>query len=463
MVYCTNNCQKKIVHVADDVVGSSQDSLVLHSSGIVNINEYLHWASPGGTTADANTMGTVGDDFIPKLTVGAIGSGKTTLLRSKAEIQRFSSGLAWAIIYLVSDSRYIKKYSAESGIVWMYDQNWYNFGNIVPDQVTPASDATPLADSGTGVAGSSTEYSRRDHKHLLQVSDGLPCKDTSVGNIGTTSSYARPDHQHPTQTADTIPVIDSADGSYGAVDSYARNDHSHPINVQTNASIVPVVNGVGNNVTSAYYSRHDHIHPQQLTYDGNITATNSLNQEEQITKYYQQMEKLKIFKINTRTRFGKIQFNQHQTKDTEIDKYQYQFIPSLSSEYLDQGLRIGADGYPLTFNDNRFVDVATNQTIKGINTIGKLIQVIPTVGRTFNEGTRISRHPTNKWSKTQFHSDPNSNSGCFDNQWLIGASRTNDFNPLGFAIVKAGQEGQTDRGLMISADGNTLTFNGRVL
>ncbi|KAA6359164.1 MAG: hypothetical protein EZS28_045309, partial [Streblomastix strix] len=101
----------------------------------------------------------------------------------------------------------------------------------------------------------------------------LTSKDTSVGIVGQASSYARSDHQHPILTVSTIPVSDSADGSYDTVDSYARNDHSHPINVQTNASIVPIVNGVGNNGTSAYYSRHDHIHPQQLTYDGNVTAT----------------------------------------------------------------------------------------------------------------------------------------------------------------------------------------------
>ncbi|KAA6386324.1 MAG: hypothetical protein EZS28_018148 [Streblomastix strix] len=162
--------------------------------------------------------------------------------------------------------------SAESGTVWMCDAEWYNSGDTVPDQVTPASNSTPLIDSGTGVAGTSTEYSRGDHKHPLQVNDVLPSKDTSVGTVGQASSYARSDHQHPIQTVDTIPVSGSADGSNGTVDSYARNDHSRPINVQTNASIVPVVNGVGNNGTSAYYSRHDHVHPQQLTYDGNVTA-----------------------------------------------------------------------------------------------------------------------------------------------------------------------------------------------
>ncbi|KAA6356729.1 MAG: hypothetical protein EZS28_047744, partial [Streblomastix strix] len=88
-------------------------------------------------------------------------------------------------------------FSAESGTVWMYDAAWYNSGDIVPDQVTPASDATPLVDSGTGVAGTSNEYSRGDHKHPLQVSDVLPSKDTSVGTVGQASSYARSDHQHP--------------------------------------------------------------------------------------------------------------------------------------------------------------------------------------------------------------------------------------------------------------------------
>ncbi|KAA6379313.1 MAG: hypothetical protein EZS28_025159, partial [Streblomastix strix] len=164
-------------------------------------------------------------------------------------------------------------FSAESGTVWIYDQNWYNSGDIVPDQVTPASDATPLVDSGTGVAGTSNEYSRGDHTHPLQVSDVLPSKDTSVGTVGQPSSYARSDHQHSIQTVDTIPVTDSTDGSYGTVDSYTRNDHFHPINVQTNASIISIVDGVGNNGTSAYYSRHDHVHPQQLTYDGNVIAT----------------------------------------------------------------------------------------------------------------------------------------------------------------------------------------------
>ncbi|KAA6391659.1 MAG: hypothetical protein EZS28_012812 [Streblomastix strix] len=123
-------------------------------------------------------------------------------------------------------------FSAESGTVQIYDQNWYDSGDIVPYQVTPASVATPLADSGTEVAGTSNEYSRGFHKHPLQVSKSLQGKSTSVGNICSPNTYVRSDHQHPIQTLDSILPAYKSDESYSTVDSYARNDHTHPINVQ---------------------------------------------------------------------------------------------------------------------------------------------------------------------------------------------------------------------------------------
>ncbi|KAA6359381.1 MAG: hypothetical protein EZS28_045092 [Streblomastix strix] len=75
---------------------------------------------------------------------------------SNADIQRFSSGLAMTITHLVSDSDFA--FSAESETVWMYDQNLYNSGDIVPDQVTPASDAIPQLSIVSGNAGVSKEY-----------------------------------------------------------------------------------------------------------------------------------------------------------------------------------------------------------------------------------------------------------------------------------------------------------------
>ncbi|KAA6378098.1 MAG: hypothetical protein EZS28_026375, partial [Streblomastix strix] len=94
---------------------------------------------------------------------------------------------------------------AENGTVWKYDQNWYNCGDIIPDQVTPASDAITLAVSGNGVAGNSNEYFRGDHKHSLQVSDVLPAKDTATCEDGTQNTYARSDDSPPLNITSSIP------------------------------------------------------------------------------------------------------------------------------------------------------------------------------------------------------------------------------------------------------------------
>ncbi|KAA6381732.1 MAG: hypothetical protein EZS28_022742 [Streblomastix strix] len=164
-------------------------------------------------------------------------------------------------------------FSAESGTVWMYDQNWYNNVDIVQDQVTPARDANPQSD-GSVTAEINTEYSRGDHVHSLNVTTTIPPSDSTSGPVGSTNYYARNDHSHPFNTSTSILPQDSESGSVGTTNYYARNDHSHPINVQTNASIIPIVNSVSANETSAFfYVRYDHVLPQQLTYDGNVTTT----------------------------------------------------------------------------------------------------------------------------------------------------------------------------------------------
>ncbi|KAA6401684.1 MAG: hypothetical protein EZS28_002788 [Streblomastix strix] len=119
-----------------------------------------------------------------------------------------------------------------------------------------------------------------------------------------------------------------------------------------------------------------------------------------------------------------------------------QFVIGVNDQITEtnQGLMISADGNTLTFNNNQFVDLNIDQTITGRKTFGKLKQVIPSNTGAFNEGIKISRHPTNQWSNIQFGSDPNTNTGCIDNQWLIGTSGNDAQNPLGFIIVKAGQE-----------------------
>ncbi|KAA6370914.1 MAG: hypothetical protein EZS28_033559 [Streblomastix strix] len=137
-------------------------------------------------------------------------------------------------------------YSAEDLLVWDYDgSQWVETDQIVPDQMTPASDANPLSD-GTVTAGTSAEYSRGDHIHPLNISTSVPISDTADGTVGTSVNYAKSDHSHPINISSTTPLQDNQ-GSVGTANSYARSDHQHTINVETNASNIPVVDGVGVN------------------------------------------------------------------------------------------------------------------------------------------------------------------------------------------------------------------------
>ncbi|KAA6390493.1 MAG: hypothetical protein EZS28_013978 [Streblomastix strix] len=384
-------------------------------------------------------------------------------IRSNADIQRFSSGLAKTITHLVSDT-----FSAESGTVWMYDQNWYDSGDIVPDQVTPASDATPLVDSGTGVAGTSTD------------------KDTSVGTIGTASTYARSDHQHPIQTVDTIPVSDSADGSYGTVESYARNDHSHPINVQTTASIVLIVNGVGNNGTQAYYSRHDHIHPQQLTYDGNITTTKFIKTgglptevlcangdtttiDNKFSKTFSASTggwiRLCVFPTGASVGSPFIEFKLYTMYNAvqTIRLLPYYTVNGINTVHGIFTAPTNVSSYYDNVNVTNYVlNVGSSDSFAGV-TCGS-IQINPTAS-SFDDGLRISRTIENTGSFAIFLGcSRTSNTGAIAGQWSIYTSTSGYVNnPLGFKISFTTETGDNTRGLQISADGNTLTFNGRVL
>ncbi|KAA6401422.1 MAG: hypothetical protein EZS28_003051 [Streblomastix strix] len=116
----------------------------------------------------------------------------------------------------------------------MYDQNQSNSGDIVPDQVTPASDATLLVDSGTGVAGTANEYSRGEHMLPLQVSDDKQKRDTGTGAIGTSTTYSSNDYFHLLSIDPTVsnePLKDTESGDKGNFNNYARYNHAHPLNV----------------------------------------------------------------------------------------------------------------------------------------------------------------------------------------------------------------------------------------
>ena len=85
-------------------------------------------------------------------------------------------------------------YSAESGTKWVYDaeNGWQDTGMPVPDQLTPASDTTPLM-NGEASVGKEESYARGDHRHptdttrvsVTEFNDFKLELETSLNNIIT--------------------------------------------------------------------------------------------------------------------------------------------------------------------------------------------------------------------------------------------------------------------------------------
>ncbi|KAA6366690.1 MAG: hypothetical protein EZS28_037783, partial [Streblomastix strix] len=86
-----------------------------------------------------------------------------------------------------------------------------------------------------------------------------------------------------------------------------------------------------------------------------------------------------------------------------------------------------------------------------------LVQINPN-GNNFNEGLRISRSSDSSYCGIYLGCNANSTSGSLTDQWSIVNTPTGELR-----IGVSDQLLQDNKGLMISADGNTLTFNGSVI
>ena len=107
------------------------------------------------------------------------------------------------------------------------------------------SSSTPKADSGTGVPGSSTDFSRSDHQHPKNV---------------------------PTSG---VPLADDGDGAIGDSTYYAAFNHKHPLNVPA-PGVLPEMNGTAAIGDSSFYSSFDHVHPSDTSRaaTGDVAYTN---------------------------------------------------------------------------------------------------------------------------------------------------------------------------------------------
>lgn len=88
-------------------------------------------------------------------------------------------------------------YNGETGTIWTYNgTTWADSGTDIPNQAVPPSDSVPLMD-GVGDAGSSSEYSRGDHRHPIDTSraaqDEFADLQTVVSGLETDTTGLRED------------------------------------------------------------------------------------------------------------------------------------------------------------------------------------------------------------------------------------------------------------------------------
>lgn len=83
-------------------------------------------------------------------------------------------------------------YSAESGTKWIYDEveGWQDTSSPVPDQLTPASERTPLMD-GEAAAGTEEAYARGDHRHPTDTTRASAAELNDLKNVKADKSEVK--------------------------------------------------------------------------------------------------------------------------------------------------------------------------------------------------------------------------------------------------------------------------------
>ncbi|KAA6363814.1 MAG: hypothetical protein EZS28_040660 [Streblomastix strix] len=104
---------------------------------------------------------------------------------------------------------------------------------------------------------------------------------------------------------------------------------------------------------------------------------------------------------------------------------------------------------------NQVLNAGSSSSFAGVKC--GAIQINPN-SNNFNEGLRISRSSDSNYSGIYLGCNPNSTSGSLTDQWSIVNTPTSELR-----IGVSDQLLQDNKGLMISADGYTLSFNGSVI
>ncbi|KAA6402596.1 MAG: hypothetical protein EZS28_001875 [Streblomastix strix] len=436
----------------------------------------------------------------------------------------------------------------------MYESEWYDSGQLVPDQVTPASDELPII-NGTAAAGVSTSYSRGDHVHPQQLTydnDITATKFIMTGGTATQTLLANGD----TTTIDNkiSRTYNSGTGGYIRLCVFPTGTSTGAPYIQfqvqcnTNAmqtiDLLPyyTVNGIValygvftapsyvQTIQNVYYGADQLLHTHTGSYSsavytawihmmsgsGMVTVsvskqgtywptrvTEILTQDIVSSITGTQTQILMTFNLgnggiigdmlqvnpldrnytayNNGIRIGynnngdstaslylgcvKTTTNSTQAGQWEISKTSDKALTinlsSLRQADHSVGLSINDVCTQIKFNGNELVNVGTDQTINGTKIFADVFQVNPT-GTNYNEGIRIAK-ATNGLSQIQFGCDSTQQSGQIQGQWAAGIMMRQDTMTQEFVICLTSDFRNDNRGLRISADGNTLSFNGSII
>ncbi|KAA6390197.1 MAG: hypothetical protein EZS28_014275 [Streblomastix strix] len=154
---------------------------------LIRIKNVTKWVAPALHKVLSTISGPVG--MIHPAIGGALGAGANLAVR-----QLITNDIAYYIQYSKhgrSSGGMMSNEDAESGTVSVFEATWYDSGNIVHDQITPASDEIQITDgrdsTGVGIAEVNMEYSRAHHNHQIKASTSLLQKDASISNINLTA------------------------------------------------------------------------------------------------------------------------------------------------------------------------------------------------------------------------------------------------------------------------------------